>query len=342
MISIEVNGQNLFVRNPDIVEESVKYLKVSFSFSKDWEGYNKAAIFKGEEGEPIEVILNEESTLYAGDRAFFVPHEVINAPKFYVSLVGYKDDSKITTVSVEIEVKEGGASEGVAPSEPTPDAFSQITQMCTDAINEARQIGEKADAVEQANTETAENAKQAKQSATEAENAKIQVAESKEICEEARAFVEEKTQENALYSATCTESVEQVSADKESCENATNVCLNAMEETKAAKLALEEGVEWVFDGGDAKSTDIKSFLMTVARGSVSLTSEQGVSVETISFGKNFNKIPTVVLSKMVSNIKTEKVDISVQSVSKTNFTIWAYSNGTANIPITVNWIAIGE
>ena len=64
MILVEVNGQSLFVKKPVIAEESVKYLKASFSFSKDWDGYSKVAFFKTEDGEPLKVILDESNDLY--------------------------------------------------------------------------------------------------------------------------------------------------------------------------------------------------------------------------------------------------------------------------------------
>lgn len=347
MILIEVNGQSLFVKNPEIVEESVKYLRAAFSFSKDWKGYSKAAIFKGVEGEPKEVILEEASNLYAGDGEFFVPHEVIKSPKFYVSLVGYKDDSKITTESIGIEVKVSGASEGIEPSEPTPDAFSQISQMCTDAMEEARTLNEKAEEIKTAHSQTIESAKEAKEVAQEAVKAKNEAVASKEFCEEARAFVEEKTNENETFSANCAESAEQVSADREYCQNARIYCNSARaaterakEATETARLTLEEGVEWIFDGGDA--VGIQEITPKILHGTAILSAIPGVSSKSIGFGEEtFKKAPTIVLTRRGSDI-SELPEISLKSFGLTNFEIEAKNEKETVITVFVNWIAIGQ
>ena len=342
MILVEVNGQSLFVKKPVIAEESVKYLKASFSFSKDWDGYSKVAFFKTEDGEPLKVILDESNDLYAGDGAYFVPQEVMVFPHFYVSLSGSKGDSKITTESIKIDVKESGASDGQEPKEPTLDAFSQITQMCTDAMNEARQMSEKAEAVELAKNESAESSESAKQYASEAKASSLSASESEEACLEVKTFVEEKTQENAVYNEACSENALQTSTDVKTCESATLACTEAKNQTEAAKLALEEGVEWVFEGGNAETVDIKALLPTIDKGNVLIYSETGETNKRVRFNKTFKKTPVVTISKSIPSIKIQKVDITVKEISTTGFTVSLYSGGESNIPITVNWIAAGE
>ncbi len=340
MILIDVNGQSLFVRNPAIVEESVKYLKVYFDFTNDWDGYSKTAVFKGEEGEAYEVILDENSLLYAGDGAFFVPHEVIIAPSFSLSLVGSKDDSKITTESVKIKVNKCGASEGLAPSEPTPDAFSQMSQMCSEAMEGARQVVELAEEIEVAQKEAAENCESASKAAQEAEAASKAAQESMQICEEAVDFVEEKTNENALFSANCTERAEQISADKEVCENAKEACIDAKEKTEAAKLTLEEGVEWVFDGGKASTLSIDRLLPAIDFGSIYMKSLSGSFTTEIKFKRAFSSTPIVLISSSVSNVK-ELTVVSANNVTTTGFKVNAYST-TSQSQFRIYWTAIGN
>jgi hypothetical protein len=95
MILIDVNKQSLIAKSFYVVEESVKYLKIKFSFSDDWNDYQKTAIFTSETGGAVEVLLAEESSLYAKDGAYYVPHEVIKAPSFELCVLGTKNESKI-------------------------------------------------------------------------------------------------------------------------------------------------------------------------------------------------------------------------------------------------------
>lgn len=99
------------------VADSVRYLTARFKFSDEWTGINKTATFFTSDGKPYNQLLVDDGCE--------VPHEVIKAPLFKVSVAG---GDLITTNIIIVGVIKSGYVKGETPKEPTPDVYAQILE----------------------------------------------------------------------------------------------------------------------------------------------------------------------------------------------------------------------
>ena len=101
-----------------VVSGSKNYLHAKFTFTKEWNGLTKTAVFKREEDEEgYLVVLNNDVAL--------IPWEVLqNEGIFYVSVFG---GDLITVNKARVVVEESGYVDGGQPSDPTPDVYNQLT-----------------------------------------------------------------------------------------------------------------------------------------------------------------------------------------------------------------------
>ena len=101
-----------------VVSGSKNYLHAKFTFTKEWNGLTKTAVFKREEDEEgYLVVLNNDVAL--------IPWEVLqNEGIFYVSVFG---GDLITVNKARVIVEESGYVDGSQPSDPTPDVYNQLT-----------------------------------------------------------------------------------------------------------------------------------------------------------------------------------------------------------------------
>lgn len=146
MIFSKVNNQSISISYDEVVSDSVKYLKIGFDFSDEWDGYVKTAIFRNEQQNITNsVLMVAGEPLYLGECVCLVPHEVIKAPEFTVSVCGVKDDSVITAEEKKILVKESGYRQGEIPIEPTQSEYERIAQIAAQAQGVAASVREDAD-----------------------------------------------------------------------------------------------------------------------------------------------------------------------------------------------------
>lgn len=112
--------------------DSKNYLYARFSFSEDWEAADKLAIFECDNGDPYSVLLENDKCI--------VPHEVIRAPCFRVSVRGdcADDDMLITVNQARVSVCESGAKCGLTPQPPTPDVYAVLLQNTAEAVSTAQ------------------------------------------------------------------------------------------------------------------------------------------------------------------------------------------------------------
>jgi hypothetical protein len=149
----------------DIVADSRNILKTRFTFKGDvWSGLTKTALFIAPDGTAYKVLLVDDMCV--------VPHEVIKAPSFGVSVYG----GDLMTASLYlVTVHESGYTDaGVDPAEPTPDVYNQMI-----AAFEAA----KAEAAESAQTAT-EKAGEASTSAGQAFTYSQTAATAKDLAED--------------------------------------------------------------------------------------------------------------------------------------------------------------
>ena len=140
MVTFNVTGQTL-VRTGEfdrVIRDSRGYIYCAFTFSDDWEGTVRHAIFSSG-AQNYTVLLEDDHCL--------APWEVTDLPNFTVSVVGYKgEEVRITTNKYFITPGESGYVEGETPSEPTPDVYAQLTGMVKEAIDTADGVRADADA----------------------------------------------------------------------------------------------------------------------------------------------------------------------------------------------------
>lgn len=137
MIYIKVNENGTMHTFDCAVSDSVRYETVKFDFPKSWEGYTKTAVFGNGDNTPS-VILDSGSDLCVGADECYIPHEVIKAPEFTVSVFGVSGDSRATTTQAAIRVIQSGYGEGGEPSEPTPGEYEQLISLA----NETKQLAQ--------------------------------------------------------------------------------------------------------------------------------------------------------------------------------------------------------
>lgn len=112
-----------------IIAGSRNYLYVQFLF-QGWSNVEKTAIFEDWGGKAYSVLLDASGSC-------LVPHEVIKAPGFKLSVFG---GDLITTNKITIPIEVSGYRLGVAPPEPTPDIFTQLA----DTVRVERELAQSA------------------------------------------------------------------------------------------------------------------------------------------------------------------------------------------------------
>ena len=128
MIYTEIKSNGEIQVFDNTVSDSVKYETMKFRFPKEWNGYEKTAVFRYGD-EVYNVVLNKDSDLYINDDECYIPHEVIKSPMFTVSLFAISGESMATTAQAAITVKQSGYTLGDEPRDPTPDEYQQLVNI---------------------------------------------------------------------------------------------------------------------------------------------------------------------------------------------------------------------
>lgn len=106
--------------NNRVVADSRNYLEAYFMFSPDWDNIPKTAVFSYEDDCYEVLIKNNECK---------VPHEVIKAPEFQLSVFG---GDQITTNIIQVNVIDSGLTPDVPPP-PTENIYNQILDVANKA-----------------------------------------------------------------------------------------------------------------------------------------------------------------------------------------------------------------
>lgn len=118
MITGHVRGQELKLDRTTIAADSIKYLEAEFHFAgRDWDGYVKTAYFINGASKFALVLADDRITADMGLN--------LTAGEWEVKLSGVKGDSRITTTTERIYVREFGGTEGTLP-DVTPTQAEQL------------------------------------------------------------------------------------------------------------------------------------------------------------------------------------------------------------------------
>ncbi len=118
MIIGHVRGQELKLDRTTIAADSIKYLEAEFHFAgRDWDGYVKTAYFINGASKFALVLADDRITADMGLN--------LTAGEWEVKLSGVKGDSRITTTTERVYVREFGGTEGTLP-DVTPTQAEQL------------------------------------------------------------------------------------------------------------------------------------------------------------------------------------------------------------------------
>ena len=145
MIFAKVEENGILKVFDSTVSDGVRFDTVRFTFPKRWEGYAKTVLFRNEET-AVSVVLNDENALCVGLDECYIPHEVLCAPFFTVSVSGVSGDRLATTSEAVVSVLPSGYGEGDPPDDPTPSEYQQIIGIMTAAEELAQSVRDDADA----------------------------------------------------------------------------------------------------------------------------------------------------------------------------------------------------
>ncbi len=103
---------------------SVEYLEAKFTFSGDWEGTTKTAVFTRNS-----LVFNQ---LLDNDGVCKVPHDIIVANGAAISVFGTDGTKRITTNPLFVRINLSGYKDGITPEPPTPTVYEQIIEKLDD------------------------------------------------------------------------------------------------------------------------------------------------------------------------------------------------------------------
>ena len=169
-ITAEVRERELRLTSiPMMPSGSRNHLRIWVAFDAEWEGTTKTLVAYRDLAHPYHVSLGMDGTA-------LIPHEVLaEQGVVYLGVFGIAGDQRITSTIVRYGVNEGAITDGLTPSDPTPEMWEQLIA----AVNEARQAAESAmrdaqtaaQGAHRSEQAAAGSAKQADGAATRAETA---------------------------------------------------------------------------------------------------------------------------------------------------------------------------
>lgn len=131
-LKFNVNEQTLsLVSKQQVVADSLNYLTCKFSFSEEWLGVSKTAVFISSTEAVYTAVLDADNTCE-------VPWEVIEFPAFRASVYG---GNRITTNMITVNVTESGYFEGDTSEEPSPSVYTQIMESIAEQNREISDMG---------------------------------------------------------------------------------------------------------------------------------------------------------------------------------------------------------
>nr|DAP53139.1 MAG TPA: nucleoid-associated protein [Caudoviricetes sp.] len=127
MLTGYIRGQELRISTPEIAADSIKSLEAEFHFAgRDWDGYVKTAYFINGTSKFTLVLADDRITADMGLD--------LTAGEWEVKLSGVKGDSRITTTTEHIYVREFGSTDGTLP-DVTATQAEQILAKIGDLAN---------------------------------------------------------------------------------------------------------------------------------------------------------------------------------------------------------------
>lgn len=135
IIEINVNGQiqTITTDNDNLIENSVNYIQLHFTFNSDWDEFNtKYAIFKNKTNK-IKSLIDENNNC-------IVPVSVIKVPNFCFSLISENDTQRLTTNILYIEVGKTISLDNIKEEEELELLYKQLETLITVENSEIEEL----------------------------------------------------------------------------------------------------------------------------------------------------------------------------------------------------------
>lgn len=134
-LTLNCNNQSLeWEQDPtEIYAGNINIDSISFKFCELWDGYTKTAVFYRNGQEAYHVLLNDDNTC-------LIPPEITETNGLvHIGVFGIKDDCRRTTAVKNWYLNEGILTEG-KPSDPTPDIYQQIINLCNETQDKVEDV----------------------------------------------------------------------------------------------------------------------------------------------------------------------------------------------------------
>ena len=121
-IKLYVTEQNIIIEeNPLIASGDLNTVQLQASFSPEWAGFSRTAVFYQDEANAYHAVLGHDNTC-------LIPWEVLaHEGTLYLGIYGMKDDRRMTTEIIRYTIHKGAWLETQAPADPSPDIYAQIS-----------------------------------------------------------------------------------------------------------------------------------------------------------------------------------------------------------------------
>ena len=126
LIRVDCVDQRLyFAAAPAVASGGKNENAIEFSFCRLWDGFAKTAVFYRSEDTVYHVAIPDDRCI--------IPWEVLeDEGAMYFGVFGVKDDITRTSEVTRYRVSKGAITEGIEPSDPTPDIYTQILSQYAD------------------------------------------------------------------------------------------------------------------------------------------------------------------------------------------------------------------
>ena len=126
LIRVDCIDQRLyFAAAPAVASGGKNENAIEFSFCRLWDGFAKTAVFYRSEDTVYHVAIPDDRCI--------IPWEVLeDEGAMFFGVFGVKDDTTRTSEVARYRVSKGAITEGIEPSDPTPDIYTQILSQYAD------------------------------------------------------------------------------------------------------------------------------------------------------------------------------------------------------------------
>ena len=242
-IGAEVRERELRLTSiPMMPSGSRNHLQIRVAFDAEWDGTTKTLVAYRDLSHPYHAPLGLDGTA-------LIPREVLAEQGVaYLGVFGVAGDQRITSTIVRYGVNEGALTEGLQPSDPTPEMWDQLIS----AVNEVRQAAESAMRDAQTAAQSAQQSEQAAAgSATQADGAATRAETAAGVAETAKTDAQDAQRAAAQSAADAQKSAARA---EQAAGNLSAAVTQAQDAAQAAQQSATQAQETARSAGDSAAS----------------------------------------------------------------------------------------